>query len=225
MPEKTGPTNKGITSQLKDLIERSDQQELRNLLIGYLTLQEKNVRDFIRYCSKQTKIDNTLHSGWLILGDSVVQLEKKEKEDALHKQQVEFLKDLEQFRVECLTGDYSSEADFDEKRRAYADGDIYFEEYIYVFFDDHPGIQAYIAYMKDALRYYNKEDFQTAYKALRILVDIYDFDTKESPLFIDDDDFPDADLSYVHDINIKKMRECLKISEEKDRAPLLKKKI
>jgi len=71
MPEMNERINEGLTNQLKELIESRDQQELSNLLTGYLTLKEENVRDFIRYCSNQTKIDNTLNSGWLTLGENL----------------------------------------------------------------------------------------------------------------------------------------------------------
>lgn len=225
MSEKTVRTEKETTEQLITLVEKSESEELRKLLVGYLKSQRTDLRNFIRYCSEQAKTDDSIPSDWIILGDSLARLEQREKQEALRQKQLKFLKELEQFKEECLAEEFTSEADFDEKRHAYADGDIYFEEYIYEFIDGHLGIQVYIDYTKDALKYFRQKEFPTAMKALRILVDIYDYDTKESSLFIDDDDFPDADLSTVFEIDIEKMRKYLKISEEKCQAVSTGKKV
>ena len=220
MSEKTVPTENETIEQLITLVERSEPEELRKLLIGYLKSRRTDLRNFIRYCSERASADDTIDPGWTALCDNLARLEMKEREDALQSEKKKYLRELEQFREECISGEYSLEADFDEKRRAYADGDIYFEEFIYDFFDDHPGIQGYIHYMKEALRYYNEGDFRTASKALEILIGIYGSDTEGKSIFIVDADFSDADLSEVPGVDIDKMRKCLKISEEKIGAAL-----
>ena len=104
-----------------------------------------------------------------------------------------------------LLGEYLEEADFDDKRRAYADGDIYFEDFIWTFVDDHLGFQTDIDFLKDADKYYKNGDFALASKAYSILLEIYKLDTEVKKCFVNDDDFPDLDLGEISEVNVNEM--------------------
>ena len=187
-----------IEKQL-DLVGRKEQT---TLIAGFLGDRESNVREFIKYCATRANSDGTLHQGWIQLGKALEKTLSEEKRKAEDENRASFLVELERFKQDCMQGECVRCADFDDKRRAYADGDIYFEEFQYDFIDGHDDIQAYIGYVGKADYYYKRGDYETAMRAYGILMDIYHHDTEVTHCFVEDDDFPDMDLSEIGKIDV-----------------------
>ena len=126
---------------------------------------------------------------------------------AEREQREAFLGELERFRDDCLAGKCVECAGFEDKRRAYADGDVYFEDFQEEFIDDHGGIQEFIRYAKGADRYFRRGDHATAERAYSMLLEIYRHDVNGEHLFVVDDDFPDLDLSRVDGVDAGRLEE------------------
>ena len=190
-----------INAQLKNM----DQEEQTALLIGFFRQDKKIVRQFIEYCSTESEIEPYPNKGWITIKKNLQKIIQQEIEEQLLKKKKQFIKDLEEFKIDCISSKYLEEADFEEKRHAYASGDIYFEDYIYKFLDEHVGFQTYIGFLKVTDKYYKELDYATASKAYLTLIEIYKFDTEVKKCFVDDDDFPDLDLEEISEVDIKKM--------------------
>lgn len=195
-----------ISRHIKKHLEKVGQEEQTALVFGFLSEQETAAREFVKYCASRAKEEVSLHRCWVQLGETLENILTEERKEAEKEERRNFLEEIEKFKKDCMEGECVQCADFEDKRRAYADGDIYFEDYQYEFIDDHDDIQAYIKYAKKADKYYKRGDYEAASKAYRILIDIYSHDTKVEHCFVDDNDFPDLDLSEIEGIDIDRIR-------------------
>lgn len=193
-----------LMAQLASQLKNIDHDEQTALLLGFLRQDEMVARRFIEYCTAETKMRGS-DKEWNKIKKSLDNKIKQENEEMEQQKKTQFLKDLKKFKVDCFAGEYLEEADFDDKRHAYADGDIYFEDFIWTFVDDHLGFQTYIDFLKDADKYYKNGDFITASKAYSILLEIYKLDTEVKKCFVNDDDFPDLDLGEISEVDAKEM--------------------
>ncbi len=199
-------TQNTINEHIKKQLDLIDREEQTALLLSFLGEQEPVAREFVKYCASRANENVAHHRGWVQLGKMLEKILREERKEADKEVRLNFLEEIEIFRKVCMEGKCVRCADFDDKRRAYADGDIYFEDYYYEFIGDHDDIQAYIEYAKEADKYYKRGDYEAASKAYRILIDIYHHDTKVEHCFVEDDDFPDLDLSQIRGIDIDRIK-------------------
>ena len=195
-----------ISGHIKKQLDQIGREEQTALFMGFLEEHEAISRELVKYCASRAKENVSLHRGWVQLGETLEKILAEEREETVKEKRHIFLEEIEKFKKDCMEGKCVQSADFDDKRRAYADGDIYFEDYHYEFIDGHDDIQTYIGYARKADYYYKSGDYETASKAYRNLVDIYHHDTKVEHCFVEDDDFPDLDLSQIRKIDIDRIR-------------------
>ena len=196
-----------IIAMLAEKLSRLEREEQTALTVGFFRDRDKVAREFIRYCASCVAEHGQRNPGWRDILDTLDRVESRERSEHERERMEAFLGELEAFRDDCLAGKCVECADFEDKRRAYADGDVYFEDFIYGFIDDHGGIQAFIRYAKEADRYYRRGDHATAGGAYGMLLDIYRHDTGVEHLLVVDDDFPDLDLSQVEGVDAAKLME------------------
>lgn len=194
-------TDPDIIGMLGEQLARLDRGEAAALAVGFLRTRKKVGREFVRYCASHCGNQRRQHPGWGALLDALERVESEERSAAERERRDAFMDELEGFREDCLAGRCTECADFEDKRRAYADGDYYFEDFVHGFIDDHGSIQAFIRYAKEADRYFRRGDHATAGRAYGILLEIYCRDTDGEHLFVEDDDFPDLDLSQVDGVD------------------------
>lgn len=130
-------------------------------------------------------------------------MRKMRSDDASHARAKEtearrlLVEEAERFREDALDKTLLIKACYEDKRRAYADGDRYLEEYYERFVEDHNGLNAFMDLVRRADSQWTKGDRRTAVKVYRALLDVYDADKKGWKLFIDEDDCPDLDIGEV----------------------------
>jgi hypothetical protein len=206
MGSDDGPEDDDILVMLDGLLSRSGAEDLRTLLRAFLRTREGVARDFIAHSASIMGAVPGQDPGWRALAARLEDLESAREERERREGAEAFLAGLEEFRRASLAGDYSEEADFEEKRRAYADGDVYFEDFQGGFVDQVQGFQRFLHETKVAERYMRAGEHAVAARALDILLDIYDHDTGGERCFVYDDDFPDLDLSEVDGVDAKGLR-------------------
>ncbi len=193
-------------NQLKKQLDKVDHEEQTALLLDFLSEREDITRELVKFCASRAKDNGTFNRGWIQLGKTLEKVLAEERMETKKEERQNFLAELKRFKQDCLHGKCVRCADFDDKRRAYADGDIYFEDFQEEFIDDLDDIQAYIGYAKKVDNYYEHGDYATASKAYGILIDIYHHDTEVKHCFVEDDDFPDMDLSEIGEVHIDRLR-------------------
>ncbi len=196
-----------INNMLLEHLARLDREEQTALIMGFLAEHSDTARKFVRYCASGIGDPDRIHPGWGSLLDVLERVESQERLENELERREDFLNELEVFRKYCLAGKCVQCADFEDKRRAYHDGDVYFEHFIYEFIEEHGDIQEFIRYAREADRYFRRGDHATAARAYGILLDIYRHDTGVEHLFVVDDDFPDLDLSEVEDVDAPNLME------------------
>lgn len=130
-----------------------------------------------------------------------------------------FLKDLKEYEKDCIALSYAEEADSEDKRNAYHNGDYYLEEFESDFFEENNGVYLFYDYKKLSDKYFKQGKFRIAKKGYETLIKIYKLDGNPHNLFVDDEEFEDATLSSMGNVRLdelnKKYKECTsKISKK-----------
>jgi hypothetical protein len=207
------PDDVEVLCALDKLLARTTPGHVVVALRAFLRTREAVARDFIGSIAPIICALPGADPGWMRLMRAEEAREEADRERERRDERDEFLAGLEEFRRESLAGAYRDEADPEEKRMAYARGDVYLEDFQLEFMDENAGFSRFIDEEAEAERYMRQGDHGTAARAFELLIDIYRHDTEVRHLFVDDDDFPDLDLSEVDDIDIEMLRrhhrECL----------------
>lgn len=107
------------------------------------------------------------------------------------------VREAKRFRADALDKKYFAEADYDDKRRAYAEGDRYLEDFYEGFVEDHDGFSEFVDLVGRADARWDKRDRDTAIRVYRALLEVYDADKNGGRLFVDEDDNPDLDIGEI----------------------------
>jgi len=149
----------------------------------------------------------------------------KDKQSNIIKKKIDrdeenkFLKDLKEYEKDCIALSYAEEADSEDKRNAYHNGDYYLEEFESDFFEENDGVHLFYDYKKLSDKYFKQGKFKIAKKGYGTLIKIYKLDGNPHNLFVDDEEFEDATLSNMGNVRLdelnKKYKKCTsKISKK-----------
>ena len=124
------------------------------------------------------------------------------------------IEDVNLFYEECKSGEYIESGDDEDKRAAYACGDHYLEDYEAELIDRNYGVELFVKYLKKADEYFKQGEYDTVSQAYKVLIDVYNLDSNNN-CFIKDEDFPDAGISSVPEVDLFKIEKRYMISLER----------
>ena len=135
----------------------------------------------------------------------------KDKQSNIIKKKIDrdeenkFLRDLKEYEKDCMALSYAEEADFEDKRNAYHNGDYYLEEFESDFFEENDGVYLFYDYKKLSDKYFKQGKFKIAKKGYGTLIKIYKLDGNPHNLFVDDKEFEEATLSNMGNVRLDEL--------------------
>ncbi len=183
--------------EISKLFTIKNKDEIMLLIAQFISSKnlEKDLLNFLALkCQKDKKIDN---------------IKRKINKD----EERQFLNDLKEYEKNCTSLNYAKEADSEDKRNAYHDGDYYLEDFESSFFEENEGVQLFYDYKKLSDKYFEEGKFEIAKMGYETLIKIYKLDGNFDNLFVNDEEFEEATLPNMGKVRLdelnQKYKECI----------------